>query len=116
MMSAADFTTWLDTSRPRDRFQYHEGVLAADRRDWTDRSRVAHKALPGLNALAKAVTKAADQGLVALLQHRLGKGRFSYEAIRLPAPLPRVIPQAARAGSVYSSRNRGVVWHGRIAA
>ncbi len=90
MTSAADFTTWLATSRARDRFVYHEGVLAADRHTWTDDKDVLHKAIPGVNELALAVAKAADQGLVALVQRRIGKGEWQYVAIRLSLPAARL--------------------------
>jgi hypothetical protein len=106
--SVGCFNRWISLTLPGEpAVVYHvtRRSLAADRQKDAE-----------LNALADAIGEAIDRGEVAVFQRRIPGGRFEYLVTRTCPPRPYTIPAAARAGSAYSSRNRGVVWHGRIAA
>jgi hypothetical protein len=75
MTSAADFTAWLEASAPGETLTYHVGCLARDRVDLTDDDGAEIMAVPGLDKLAKLVTKAIERGDVAVTQRRIGPNR-----------------------------------------
>jgi hypothetical protein len=119
MITPDAFQAWLNTAPPGDRIAWHVGFLARERKAWTEKHGhgpgITRTPIVGLDKLAKVVAAAAESGAVVLTQKRVGRDRWEYRAIK-STPVARVVPEAARAGSAYSSRNRGVVWHGRIAA
>jgi hypothetical protein len=98
LRTAAEFNRWISLTLPGEpAVVYHvtRRSLAADRQKDAE-----------LNALADAIGEAIDRGEVAVFQRRIPGGRFEYLVTRTCPPRPYTIPAAARAGSVYSSRNR----------
>ncbi len=75
----------LKSARPGSRTEYHHGHLCVDRQQECDA--LDNEARAELHRLATRVLKAADQGLVHLVQQRHGREDFSYLAIKAwPAP------------------------------
>ena len=84
---------WLRQARVGDVFEYHRGLLNADR---TGFGQVADEAAREvLDRLANMALRLAAEGRVHLLQRRLAPGAFSYLAVaRSPATLQH--PEARR--------------------
>jgi hypothetical protein len=86
------FVDWLIDAEPGARLIYYRGHLAHDRMASTE----VHDPLDRvrLNRLASRVMRASDDGLVVLVQKRLGPSDALYIAIRaraglkLPGPAP----------------------------
>ena len=79
------FRTWLKAAHPGSLIEYHRGHLVIDRQPKLDAP--DNQARAALHRLATRVLKAADQGLVYLVQQRHGREDFSYLAIKArPAP------------------------------
>jgi len=81
---------WLQQARVGDVFEYHRGLLTADR------GPLASEATrDALDQLADRAYRLAAEGRVHLLQRRLAPGAFSYLAVaRSPATLQH--PEARR--------------------
>lgn len=78
------FIAWLAQAAPGDTQLYHLGFLAVDAE--TEFSGLSAQERRSLRALADAAYRAAEQGLVHLVQARLGTDRFAYVAIARPKP------------------------------
>jgi hypothetical protein len=87
MMAPKDFTAWLADAAKGASVIYHTGNVARDRKAWTDRDGIKHKPIAGLDALAKAIARAAEGGVVALVQRRLAPDQWQYSAIRTAPPV-----------------------------
>lgn len=75
---------WLQTARPGSLIEYHRGHLCVDRQQRFDAPHDAPDNEPraALNDLADRAMRAAEQGLVHLVQRRHGPADFSYLAIK----------------------------------
>lgn len=93
VVDARVFGAWLRRARAGDAFEYHRGLLTADR---TAFGQVADEATrKALDRLADMALRLAAEGRVHLLQRRLAPGAFSYLAVaRSPATLQH--PEARR--------------------
>lgn len=80
------FERWLATSRPRDRFVYHRGFLAADREEVTllpQLGKYVHVFHEPMHSLGQIAWHAYERGLVTLVQKKLPNGRgFEYIAFK----------------------------------
>ena len=78
------FCAWVAQAAPGAALVYHRGFLVVD----TDRllSSLTPEARLALRSLADAAFRAAEQGLVHLVQARLATDRFAYIAIARPKP------------------------------
>ena len=81
------FWAWVALAKPGDHVIYHRGFLSLDLSDLA--SHLSSAARRQLQDLAVAALKAAEQGLVHLVQHRRGDGDFAYIAVARPKPEPR---------------------------
>lgn len=77
--AAIDFCAWLAQAEPGDVLQYHQGFLALD--VTTCHAAFGTRERRALVRLADHAYQAAEQGLVHLVQRRLGPYRFAYLAI-----------------------------------
>ena len=79
-----DFCAWLSQAAPRDALEYHCGLLVLE----VD-PRITSLSNPDRLELIQVAARAlwaSDNGLVHLVQRRLGENRFSYLAIARPRP------------------------------
>ena len=78
------FCAWVAQAEPGEQLVYHEGFLAVD----ADRllSKLPPEARGALRQLANAAMRAAEQGLVHLVQARLATDHFAYIAVARPRP------------------------------
>lgn len=81
-LSDAAFCAWIAQAQPGDRLEYHRGVLAMDASVDSNESETSQRRQ--LNRPACRARWAAQQGLVHLLQRRLGPDSFSYLAVMRP--------------------------------
>ena len=98
VIDKARFEAWLQTARPGSPIEYHRGHLCVDRQHVFDAPDNApeNKARSALNDLATRALRAAERGLVHLVQRRHGPEDFSYLAIKSQ-------PSVARAGHFAKS-------------
>ena len=78
------FCAWLAQAEPGDRLEYHRGFLVLD--TFAQFSGLADKERAELGKLANRAFCAAEQGLVHLVQERIGADQFAYIAICRPKP------------------------------
>lgn len=78
------FIAWLAQAAPGDTQLYHLGFLAVDAE--TEFGGLSAQERRSLRALADAAYRAEEQGLVHLVQARLGTDCFAYVAIARPKP------------------------------
>ena len=97
IIDVAGFEGWLRAAHPGSRITYHRGHLCVDRAPRPDAADAEARA--ALNRLAGQAMRAADRGLVHLVQQRHGDAKFSYLAIRTRAP-------AKRHGDAFALSNR----------
>lgn len=76
-------------AKPGDKFVYHVGFLAADRMDFKELVPVMASQFI-TNVVAEIAWRLYRKGVVALVQRRLGDGRYSYEMQRLASRAHRV--------------------------
>lgn len=81
-LSDAAFCAWIAQAQPGDRLEYHRGVLTMDASVDSNEPETSRRRQ--LNRLAHRARWAAQQGLVHLLQRRLGPDSFSYLAVMRP--------------------------------
>lgn len=83
-ISEIQFCAWVAQAKPGAALVYHHGFLVVD----TDKqcSRLPPSARTDLRRLADAAFRAAQQGLVHLVQTRIATDRFAYVAIARPKP------------------------------
>ena len=79
-----EFCAWIAQADPGDMLEYHRGTLAIDRLPVM--SRLPRAECDRVDVLADRAWAAAEQGLVHLVQHRLGTDCFSYLAVARPKP------------------------------
>jgi hypothetical protein len=94
-----EFRAWLARAKPGEQIEYHRGHLIWDR---SPASGLTENARRALARVADAALKAAEDGLVHLVQRRNGPLDFNYLAIRAsrrasaaPATQPPHLPAAA---------------------
>ena len=78
------FCAWVAQAVPGDRLEYHRGFLALD--TFPLFTRLADRDRDELARLGARALWAAEQGLVHLVQERLGRAQFAYLAIARPKP------------------------------
>ena len=85
IIDVADFEAWLQTALPGSLIEYHRGHLCVDRRQKfaAPDNTPKNKARAVLHDLATRALRAAERGLVHLVQRRHGDGDYSYLAIKL---------------------------------
>jgi hypothetical protein len=78
------FCAWVAQAEAGEAMVYHRGFLVVD----TDRllSKLTVEARGALRLLGDAAMRAAEEGLVHLVQVRLSTNRFAYIAIARPKP------------------------------
>ena len=79
-----EFCAWVAQALPGDRLQYHRGFLVLD--TFPLFSRLDDKARDALRKLANRTFHAAEQGLVHLVQERVGPDCFAYIAVARSKP------------------------------
>jgi len=79
-----EFCAWVAQTLPGDRLEYHRGFLVLD--TFPLFSRLDDKARDALRKLANRTFHAAEQGLVHLVQERVGPDCFAYIAVARPKP------------------------------
>lgn len=88
------FLAWLAQAAPGDSQIYHLGFLAVDAE--TEFGGLSAQERRSLRMLADAAFRAAEQGLVHLVQARLGTDRFAYLAIARPKTTePQLTPMVS---------------------
>lgn len=75
---------WLACAAPGEELIYHRGFLAVDAASLV--SELSAEQQQRLRRVAEAALRAERQGLVHLVQSRLGPGAFDYIAIARPKP------------------------------
>ena len=80
VIDTAGFEAWLQAARPGSPIEYNRGHLCVDRQQKPDAP--DNEARAELHSLAVRVLRAADQGLVHLVQRRRGPADFGYLAIK----------------------------------
>lgn len=80
-----EFCAWVAQAVPGERLEYHCGFLILD--TFPMFARIAEREREELARLGSRAFRAAEQGLVHLVQERLGPDRFAYVAIARPKPL-----------------------------
>ena len=78
------FCSWFGAAVPGDRIVYHRGFLAVDASPLT--SIVPDAERRALLRVAERALQLAEDGLVHLVQRRMGEGDFTYLAIARPRP------------------------------
>ena len=79
-----DLYAWIAQAEPGDALIYHGGFLVVDA-DKTVSALATERRL-ALRRLADAAFRAAEQGLVHLVQEREGRDRFAYIAVARSKP------------------------------
>jgi hypothetical protein len=75
---------WIACAQPGDELVYHRGFLAVDTASVVSKLTVERRRI--LRRVAEAALRAEKQGLVHLVQSRLGPDQFAYIAIARPKP------------------------------
>lgn len=93
-LSEIQFCAWITQAESGEPLIYHHGFLVVD----TDPviSKLPADQRLALRALGNAAFRAAEQGLVHLVQQRLATDRFAYIAIARPKSTPPRAAFAAR--------------------
>ena len=77
-----DFLAWFGQAAFGDVLEYHQGFIALDRS--FSGNPLSQDERTALGRVASRAMRLADQGLIHLLQRRIGRDRFSYLAIARP--------------------------------
>ena len=83
-VSEIEFCAWVAQAVPGERLEYHRGFLVLD--TFALFSRLDDKAREALRKLAGRTFWAAENGLVHLVQERVGPDCFAYVAVARPKP------------------------------
>jgi len=83
-LTEIQFCAWVAQALPGDRLEYHRGFLVID--SFPVLSKLGDNERHALTLLAKRAFWTERQGLVHLVQERLGPNLFSYLAIARPKP------------------------------
>jgi hypothetical protein len=89
-ITRTEFGLWLASAEAGAVLQYHDGFLALD--IMVAGSRFPSAMRKELAEVAGHARWASDEGMVHLLQRRLGPGRFAYLAVRRPPSSKRQAP------------------------
>jgi len=81
-LTEIQFCAWVAQAVPGDRLEYHRGFLVLD--TFPELSKLGDNERNELRLLASRAFWAGEQGLVHLVQERLGPNLFSYLAIARP--------------------------------
>jgi len=84
-LTELEFCGWMGQAAPGDRLEYHRGYLVLD--TYPLFSALDDKARGALAKLAARAFRAAEAGLVHLVQERVGPDEFAYIAIARPKPV-----------------------------
>lgn len=79
-------SAWIAQAAPGETLVYHRGFLAVDSTSVT--SKLPSEQKRALRLVASAALRAAEQGLVHLVQARIGPDQFAYIAIARTKPRP----------------------------
>ena len=79
-------SAWIAQAVPGDTLVYHRGFLAVDATSVT--SKLPSEQKRALRLVASAALRAAEKGLVHLVQARIGPDQFAYIAIARTEPRP----------------------------
>ena len=94
-LTVGRFWSWLARSEPGAALEYHRGLLILDRSPASELSEDERRTVA---KIADAVSSAAEDSLVHLVQQRNGSFDFSYVAIKAAAArgkrVPRSLPNA----------------------
>jgi len=82
VLDAVQFCAWVAQASPGDSLEYHRGFLALNAN--IDSQTPASDARRELARVARIAWRAAEKGLVHLVQRRNGPDDFSYLAIARP--------------------------------
>ena len=92
-ISLTGFNRWLLRAQPGQQLEYHRGMLIRDRSPASGMSDEQRRALA---RIADTALQTAEDGLVHLVQRRIGPFDFSYLAIRAAQSRNRrVVPAVA---------------------
>ena len=83
-LTEIEFCAWVAQAAPGDRLEYHRGFLVLD--TFPAFSNLPDAQRAELLKLASRAFWAAEQGLVHLVQERVGADRFAYIAVARPKP------------------------------
>ena len=83
-LTEIEFCAWVAQAVPGDRLEYHRGFLVLD--IFPMLGRLADREREELTRLGSRTFWAAEQGLVHLVQERVGPDRFAYIAVARPKP------------------------------
>lgn len=83
-LTEIQFCAWVAQAMPGDRLHYHCGFLVRD--TFKMLGRLSDPQRVELTRLASRAFWAAEQGLVHLVQERMGPDQFAYIAIAKPKP------------------------------
>src|SRR5690625_5129996 len=88
-LTAIEFCAWMEQAAPGEQLPYHFGFLALD--TFSLSGQPCERQRAELVRLAACAFRAAENGLVHLVQQRLGPEHFAYIAVARPKPNnPRV--------------------------
>lgn len=82
-ISEVELCAWVAQAEPGDALEYHIGFLVLDR---CSSRLMSHERRVALARTSTCALHLAEQGLVHLVQRRIGPDRFSYLAIARPHP------------------------------
>lgn len=83
-LTEIEFCAWVAQAAPGDRLEYHRGFLVLD--IFPMLGRLADRERKELARLGSRAFWAAEQGLVHLVQERIGPDRFAYLAVARRKP------------------------------
>ena len=83
-LTEIEFCAWVAQAALGDRLEYHRGFLVLD--IFPMLGRLADREREELARLGSRAFWAAEQGLVHLVQERVGPDRFAYIAVARPKP------------------------------
>ena len=83
-LTEIEFAAWVAQAVPGDRLEYHRGFLVLD--TFALFTKLDDRGRTELAKLAVRAFWAAEQGLVHLVQERVGPDQFAYIAVARPKP------------------------------
>ena len=92
-LSEIEFCAWVAQAVPGDRLEYHRGFLVLD--IFPSFSRLPDRERSELAKLGSRAFWAAEQGLVHLVQERMGPDQFAYIAVARPKPKAAAVSLSA---------------------
>jgi hypothetical protein len=92
-LSEIEFCAWVAQAAPGDRLEYHRGFLVLD--IFPMFSGLPDPERAELAKVGSRAFWAAEQGLVHLVQERMGPDRFAYIAVARPKPKAAAVSLSA---------------------